>query len=64
MISLRIDRDISVDKDGFCYDIDFRADCECGRKLKAKHSFPNESLIFMCSKCNKCYEFNVSKGKK
>ena len=59
MISLRIDRDISVSKDCFCYDIDFRADCDCGNKLEAKHTFNSESVSFKCVECGKSFEFKV-----
>ncbi len=63
MISLKIDRDISVSKDAFCYDVDFWADCECGNKLEAKHSFNKESLEYTCSDCGRTFTFTVKERK-
>jgi len=62
MISLTINRDISIENNGtaFCYDIDFRADCVCGNQLIGQHSFNKQSVSYVCIKCDKVYSFTVT----
>jgi hypothetical protein len=57
MISLTIKRDPDIADDGFCYDIDFTADCKCGNQLNAVHPFHSQSVHYECNKCGCKFTF-------